>query len=123
MNEGVPIDKVSARIKDIIKTLVKGNNEAILLHPMSQWHLYNEFKNGQVAGGRIRLVRIFGIIGAFVLLLACINFMNLSTGRSARRAERGRVRKNLVALREGLFGLFLCVAFLLGRPAFLQSVG
>ncbi|HEX9510020.1 MAG TPA: ABC transporter permease [Puia sp.] len=123
MNEGVPIDKVSARIKDIIKSLVKGNNEAILLHPMSQWHLYNEFKNGQVAGGRIRLVRLFGIIGAFVLLLACINFMNLSTARSARRAKEVGIRKTIGSLRRQLIGQFLSESLLVALLAFILAIG
>ena len=52
MKEGVPVDRASAQVKNIVKPLVKGNNEALLLHPMSRWHLYSEFKNGQVTGGR-----------------------------------------------------------------------
>lgn len=123
MNEGVAAGKVSARIKEVIKSLVKGNNESILLHPMSQWHLYNEFKDGKVAGGRIRLIRLFGIIGAFVLLLACINFMNLSTARSARRAKEVGIRKTIGSLRGQLIGQFLSESLLVTLLAFILAIG
>jgi len=75
-------DKVSKKIKNI--GLNNAKKEAVapliqfLLHPMSKWHLYEEFKQGVNTGGRIQFVWLFGIIGVFVLLLACINFMNLT---------------------------------------------
>ncbi|XHR96974.1 ABC transporter permease [Mucilaginibacter sp. UC70_90] len=56
---------------------------------MSKWHLYDEFKDGKNTGGRIQYVWMFGIIGVFVLLLACINFMNLSTARSEKARPGG----------------------------------
>jgi hypothetical protein len=55
----------------------------ILANPMSSWHLYSNYREGSLADGPIEFVRIVGIIGVFVLLLACINFLNLSTARSA----------------------------------------
>jgi len=63
------------------------------LFPLSQWHLYSEFENGKSVGGRIETVRTFGLIAAFILLIACINFMNLSTARSEKRAKEVGIRK------------------------------
>ncbi|HEX8675944.1 MAG TPA: ABC transporter permease, partial [Segetibacter sp.] len=95
---------------------------AVFLHPMPRWHLYSEFKNGVNTGGRIQYVRLFGIIGMFVLLLACINFMNLSTARSEKRAKEVAVRKAVGSMRGQLIGQFLCEAVLMTFLAFIVSV-
>ncbi len=65
----------------------------IILQPIKDWHLYNEYENGHVAGGFIEYVRMFSIIGILVLLIACINFINLTTARSEKRAREVGVRK------------------------------
>ena len=65
------------------------------IHPMSKWHLHGDFKNGANTGGLIRHVKLFGIAGIFVLLLACINFMNLSTASSEKRAKEVGIRKTI----------------------------
>ena len=67
----------------------------VFLQPMSRWHLYSDYKDGVNSGGDIQFVWLFGLIGAFVLLLACINFMNLSTARSEKRAKEVGIRKTL----------------------------
>jgi putative ABC transport system permease protein len=110
------------------------NHTTLFLHPMSRWHLYSEFRDGNPDTGRIRYVQLFGLIGALVLLLACINFMNLSTARSEKRAKEVGIRKVVGSLRGQLVGQFysesLLVAFLslclalglveLGMPFFNQ---
>ncbi|HWB91687.1 MAG TPA: FtsX-like permease family protein, partial [Puia sp.] len=82
-------------------------------YPLSKWHLYSEFDNGVPSGGRIETVRLFGLIAGFILLIACINFMNLSTARSERRAKEVGIRKVAGAGRGLLVGQFITEAFVL----------
>lgn len=111
---------VSEKIKDAkLKNIDPANRRyhpQLFLHPMSKWHLYAEYKNGVNVGGRIQYVWLFGIIGVFVLLLACINFMNLSTARSQKRAREVGIRKAIGSLRKQLIGQFyiesVLIAFL-----------
>jgi len=118
--------KVSASIKDA-KTRNVGadaakNNPAIFLHPMSRWHLHGEFKNGVDTGGRILYVWLFGITGIFVLLLACINFMNLSTARSEKRAKEVGIRKTVGSTRRQLIWQFLSESVLVTLFAFAVTI-
>jgi putative ABC transport system permease protein len=89
---------------------------------MDNWRLYSEFKNGKVAGGRVQFVWLFGIIGAFVLLLACINFMNLSTARSEKRAKEVGIRKAVGSVRQQLIGQFLSESIVVALLAFILSI-
>jgi putative ABC transport system permease protein len=120
------LEKTSAKIKDVKLNAVKEKERrfkpAIFLHPMSKWHLYSDFKNGINTGGRIQYVWLFGIIGLFVLLLACINFMNLSTARSEKRAREVGVRKAIGSARWQLITQFFSESFLVVTFAFILSI-
>jgi ABC-type antimicrobial peptide transport system permease subunit len=94
----------------------------VQLVPMRTWHLYAEFKDGKPAEGRIMFVWLFGIIGVFVLLLACINFINLSTARSEKRAKEVGVRKAIGSGRGQLVMQFLTESFLVVLLAFIVSL-
>jgi len=107
--------------KDLQEDIKKYKAE-LLLYPMKQWHLYSEFKNGLPAGGRITFVWLFGIVGVFVLLLACINFMNLSTARSEKRAREVGVRKAIGSVTLQLVQQFVSESFLVVMLAFVLSL-
>lgn len=91
-------------------------------HPMQKWHLHNEFRDGINVGGGIRYVRLFGIIAIVILLIACINFMNLSTARSQKRSMEVAVRKTLGSSRGALIQQFLTESTLVAFFAFLTSI-
>lgn len=97
-------------------------NPEIFLFPMSRWHLYADFKNGVSVGGDIKYVWLFGIIGTFVLLLAFINFMNLNTARSEKKAKEVGIRKAIGSLRSQLIVQFLSESLLMATLAFLLAV-
>jgi putative ABC transport system permease protein len=122
LNEPADFDKVTAKIKQVPTPYIKEFKEEIMLHPVDKLHLYTEFKNGKAVGGRIEFVWLFGIIGAFVLLLACINFINLSTARSAIRAKEVGIRKAVGSMRSQLIGQFLCESLVITFLAFLLAV-
>jgi putative ABC transport system permease protein len=94
----------------------------VQLIPMRTWHLYAEFENGKPAGGRITYVWLFGIVGVFVLLLACINFINLSTARSEKRAKEVGIRKAIGSAKRQLIAQFLSESFMTVLLAFSLSV-
>ena len=98
------------------------NKPELFLYPMAKWHLYSVFKNGVSAGGRIEFVWLFGIIGVFVLLLACINFMNLSTARSEKRAKEIGIRKAVGSVRRQLITQFLSESLVVVAFAFVLAL-
>jgi len=120
------MEKISEKIRDI--KIVNGGPDAarlkpvIFLQPMSKWRLYSEFKNGVNTGGAIEYVWLFGIVGMFVLLLACINFMNLSTARSERRAKEVGIRKAIGSLRSQLITQFFSESLIMAFCAFAFSL-
>lgn len=109
LKEGANFSKVSAAIKDIRikKANPPGYKPEFFVFPMSRWHLYGDFYDGVNTGGTIKFVWLFGITGIFVLLLACINFMNLSTARSEKRAKEVGIRKAVGSVRRQLIMQFL----------------
>ncbi len=123
LTDGVTAANVNPRIKDIAKSHLKGGFEEVALQPMDQWHLYNAFKNGRQAGGQIRTVRLFMVIGCFILLLACINFMNLSTARGNKRAKEVGLRKAVGSGRGQLITQFLGESLLMTFFALVIAIG
>jgi ABC-type antimicrobial peptide transport system permease subunit len=112
VNERGNFKTVSGKIKDILYLNSKDATKPVLfLNPMSNWHLF-EFKNGQQVAGRAQFVWLFGIIDALVLLLACINFMNLNTARSGKRAKEVGIRKTVGSSRRQLVVQFFTECFL-----------
>jgi ABC-type antimicrobial peptide transport system permease subunit len=101
------------RIEHTETTSTNAMNSIVILHALKDWHLYSEYTNGQISGGFIEYVRMFGIIGILVLLIACINFINLSTARSEKRAREVGVRKAVGSHRNDLIFQFLIESFVL----------
>ena len=103
----VRLDLVNESVRGIIRTHSNVMKSEIFLHPLSMQHLYAKFENGVPTGGLIETLRLFAAIAGLILLIACINFMNLSTARSGKRAKEVGVRKVLGGKRRSLIGLFL----------------
>jgi ABC-type antimicrobial peptide transport system permease subunit len=122
---GADMATVSEKIKNV-KAIADEDivifKPEMFLHPMRDWHLRSEWKEGIQTGGRIQMVWLFGIIGVFVLLLACINFMNLSTARSEKRAKEVGIRMTVGSLRSQLINQFLSESFLVVSLAFIIAV-
>jgi len=119
----IDMDREATKIKDVVMAH-RSKADGVLstyLYPMDKWHLYSDFKDGEPVGGAIQFVRLFSIIGVFVLLLACINFMNLSTARSEKRAKEVGIRKTVGSLRGQLIRQFLSESILVAFVSFIFS--
>ncbi len=122
MADHVDMNKASANIKNAKYDKADNGDQRfkpiIFLQPMSKWHLYSEFKNGINIGGRIQYIWLFGTIGLFVLLLACINFMNLATAKSEKRAKEVGIRKAIGSMRRQLIYQFFSESLLMAFMSF-----
>ena len=124
LKPGASAATVNAKLKDIVKQYDPHNKEnQIFLYPYSKFHLYSDFKNGIAVGGSIEYVRLFLFLAIGILLIACINFMNLSTARSERRAREVGVRKAVGARRFSLIQQFMGESLLMAFVALILAVG
>lgn len=123
LSEGSDPKAVSSKIAAVLQEHNKSVIKPVLfLYPMPQWHLYSEFRNGVPATGNIRYCWMFGIIGAFILLLASINFMNLATARSEKRAKEVGIRKAIGSGRHQLITQFFSESVLMVACAFVLAL-
>ncbi|WP_293312771.1 ABC transporter permease [Pedobacter sp. UBA5917] len=106
-------EKANSEIGGIYKRNLPGNKDVALLFPLDKWHLYDDFVNGKSVGGKIDQLRIFLMLAFCILLIACVNFMNLSTARSEKRAKEVGVRKAIGSSRQSLIAQFLLESVLL----------
>lgn len=106
-------DKVNNQLHGMIKAHDKDANGEPFIHPLSKWHLYGKFENGKNVGGRIDQLRIFFLLAFCILLIACVNFMNLSTAKSEKRSREVGVRKAIGSSRKNLVGQFMFESILL----------
>jgi len=126
LQPNVSITQFNKKIKDItIRHSNHNEDNEVFLYPFSEVYLHSVFKNGVPEGGRIEVVNLFAVIAGFILLIACINFMNLSTARSERRAKEVGVRKAVGALKSSLISQFLIesviIAFIAGAIAIILA--
>jgi ABC-type antimicrobial peptide transport system permease subunit len=125
LNTNVHIDEVSDKIKNLLSDKTKGQEgtHELFLQPMNKWHLYSAFENHvAVTSEQMKFIWFYGIIGVFVLLLACINFMNLSTARSEKRAKEVGIRKAVGSLRSQLIKQFYGESLLIAVFSFVLSL-
>lgn len=124
---GTNINSLEQKMLQLIKTNTKGENPttkgSLILHPMEKWRLYEEFKDGKNTGGRIQYVSLFIWIALIILAIACVNFMNLSTARSEKRAKEVGIRKTLGSGRAQLLIQFITESLLLSITAAILAMG
>jgi putative ABC transport system permease protein len=113
-----------SKIKAIKQKYSKDEDKwEMFLYPMNRWRMYSSFENGKEdGGGRITFIKLFGVVAAFILLIACINFMNLSTARSEKRAKEVGIRKVVGAQKASLVSQFIGESILLSFIAGLIAI-
>ena len=121
-NPGLVAAKVKHMLDKAGSDHTPGYRIELIMQPFSEMYLHSGFKDGYNSGGRIEYVRLFSLVAVFILLIACINFMNLTTARSMRRAREIGVRKVIGAGRGSLIGQFLGEAVLLAFLAMLVAL-
>ncbi len=125
LKPGISYAQVEPKVRDLEKTETDNSMSMttnIMLDPVANWHLYDKFEKGKAVGGFIEYVHIFSVIGILVLLIACINFINLTTARSEKRAREVGIRKAIGSGRNHLILQFLTESILLTFIAFIFSL-
>ncbi|QEM10162.1 ABC transporter permease [Mucilaginibacter rubeus] len=124
LKPGVSYTKLAAKIKNIEKgeDNINARNSEVIMQPMLDWHLYSDYKNRVASAGFIDYVHIFGVIGVLVLLIACVNFINLTTARSEKRAREVGIRKAIGSQRQHLIFQFLTESVLITVISFICCI-
>jgi ABC-type antimicrobial peptide transport system permease subunit len=114
LKAGVGLASTNKKIEKLVSNHTNGITRAqIYLYPATRWHLYNKSINGEMVEGNLVTIRMFSLIGFFILLIAGINFINLSTAAADKRAKEVGVRKVIGAGRKSLIFQFLSESFIL----------
>ncbi|MEI9918507.1 MAG: ABC transporter permease [Bacteroidota bacterium] len=123
LKDGTDAAAFETKIKDYVKGKNKNSHVTLFLAKFSDLYLYGDFKNGQSDGGRIGFIKLFSVIAIFILLIACINFMNLSTARATRKSKEVGIKKTVGAGRESLVIQYLSESMLTATLALIVSIG
>ena len=122
LSEGVDLDSFNEKFSDFTETNSEVEHISDFLFPVEDLHLYSKFENGKSVGGKIELIRMFAIVSIIVLVLAAINFVNLSTAQSEKRSKEVGIRKISGAGRGMLIGQFLAESTLIAFSAYLLAI-
>lgn len=123
MREGTSLEAFNAKVADLFNRHTGASDHAIFLQPFEDVHLHSTYRDGRLVGGRIEYVRIFMAVALFLLLIACINFMNLATARASQRAREIGVRKAIGAHQRSLITQFMAESMGMAFIAFLLALG
>ncbi len=114
---------VDTKIKDLLARNGQTDmHRELMIYPMERWRLYSTFENGKEKGGINDFVQLFSIIAIFILIIACINFMNLATARSERRAKEVGIRKSVGSSKRELVLQFLGESLIIAMIAFIIAI-
>ena len=113
---------VDTKVRELLPEKMEDPDSYFFLHPMKDWHLRSNFENGEKVGGQIVFVRLMAMIALIILLIACINFMNLATARSEKRAKEVGLRKVLGSGKKRLISQFIAEALMTAGLATVVSV-
>ena len=117
------VEQINKKLYGYIQTKQKEANAKMSIYPMNRWRMYDSFDNGKEIAGRIKYVNLFSLIAWIILIIACINFMNLSTARSEQRAREVGVRKVMGAGKAKLISQFIGESIFTSVLAALFAVG
>lgn len=115
LSDASQAEAINARINDRVINISDKDRDNVrfYMQPFTETYLYSQFENGKPVGGRIKYVRIFSIVAVFILVIACINFMNMATAKAANRAKEVGVRKVVGAQRKSLIFQFIAESTLI----------
>ncbi|TPE44020.1 ABC transporter permease [Pontibacter mangrovi] len=122
LQPGTDIAAFNEKVKPFIKKYQPGAKTDLFVQPVSEMYLYGDFTGSKAVGGNVEVVRLFTVVAVFILIIACINFMNLATARSAKRAKEVGVRKAIGANKAALVRQFMVESVLVAFLALFISV-
>jgi ABC-type antimicrobial peptide transport system permease subunit len=125
LKPGADVDQLNEKIADLIKrkTNAESTTQTMFVAPYSKTYLYSNYENGIQAGGRIEYVRLFSVITIFIIVIACINFMNLSTAKASRRLKEVGIKKTVGAGRSALVFQYLGESTLMAMLSLIVAIG